>query len=231
MRDIILKVLKEEASKRKVTCDNCGWSCKLSEGSYDPYICHQCNNNNEPKNLEESYMHPNRESFNKHFFLVKKYWDKVGLSRKSEKMAGKYILDSSMTLPFVIEYLGGTEKFKKEISDKIQNQVFDCKECGGYNFKYYVDEFDVETNYNFHEINVRVGVASISCETYSYEDGFTKLNYQILSNLEGSEFYSGVIQELKAIISEELEKKIDAPFELWADIVDLELELEFETFD
>ena len=229
MRDIIIKILKEEVSKGKVTCDNCGWSWKLSEGGHDPYICHQCNHNNEPKNLKESYKHPNQESFDKYFLLVKKYWDKVGLSRKSEKMAGKYILDSSLTFPFAIEYLGGTKKFIKEISDKIQNQVFDCKECRGYNFKYYVDEFDVERNYNFHDINVSVVVdTSISGRTYSSEDfSFTNVDYQLLSNLEGSEFYSEVIQELKAIISEELEKKIDAPFELWADIV----QLDFETFN
>ena len=42
MRDIILKVLKEEVSKGKVTCDNCGWSWKLSEGGDDPYTCHKC---------------------------------------------------------------------------------------------------------------------------------------------------------------------------------------------
>jgi hypothetical protein len=228
MRDIILKVLKEEVGKGKVICDNCGWSWKISEGGHDLYICHQCNHNNEPKNLKESYRHPNQESFNKYFLLVKKYWDKVGLSRKSEKMAGKYILDSSLTFPFAIEYLGGTKKFMKEISDKIENQVFDCRECEGYNFKYYVEQFDVESNYNFHEINVGVVVdTSISGRTYSYEDGFTNVDYQELSNLEGSEFYGGVIQELKGIISEELEKKIDAPFELWADIVSLD----FETFN
>ena len=85
MRDIIIKILKEEVSKGKVTCDNCGWSWKLSEGGHDPYICHQCNHNNEPKNLKESYKHPNQESFDKYFLLVKKYWDKVGLSRKSKK--------------------------------------------------------------------------------------------------------------------------------------------------
>jgi tRNA(Ile2) C34 agmatinyltransferase TiaS len=31
----------------KVTCDECGWSWKLSEGGHDPYMCHKCGHNNE----------------------------------------------------------------------------------------------------------------------------------------------------------------------------------------
>jgi tRNA(Ile2) C34 agmatinyltransferase TiaS len=39
----------EIVTKKKVICDNCGWSWKLSEGGDDPYICHKCWHNNEVK--------------------------------------------------------------------------------------------------------------------------------------------------------------------------------------
>ena len=37
----------EIVTKKKVICDKCGWSWKLSEGGDDPYICHKCWHNNE----------------------------------------------------------------------------------------------------------------------------------------------------------------------------------------
>ena len=34
---------------KKIICDNCGWSWKLSEGGNDPYTCHKCGNDNTKK--------------------------------------------------------------------------------------------------------------------------------------------------------------------------------------
>lgn len=31
-----------ESNDKKITCDTCGWSWKLSEGGDDPYTCHKC---------------------------------------------------------------------------------------------------------------------------------------------------------------------------------------------
>jgi len=31
-----------ESGDKKITCDKCGWSWKLSEGGDDPYTCHKC---------------------------------------------------------------------------------------------------------------------------------------------------------------------------------------------
>lgn len=36
------KFIRESLKNEKVTCDNCGWSWKLSEGGDDPYTCHKC---------------------------------------------------------------------------------------------------------------------------------------------------------------------------------------------
>jgi tRNA(Ile2) C34 agmatinyltransferase TiaS len=35
-----------ESQDDKVTCDECGWSWKLSEGGDDPYTCHKCGHTN-----------------------------------------------------------------------------------------------------------------------------------------------------------------------------------------
>ena len=34
---------------KKIICDNCSWSWKLSEGGNDPYTCHKCGNDNTKK--------------------------------------------------------------------------------------------------------------------------------------------------------------------------------------
>jgi len=38
----------ESVSNGNVICDTCGWSWELSDGSYDPYTCHQCGHDNLP---------------------------------------------------------------------------------------------------------------------------------------------------------------------------------------
>lgn len=36
-----------ESDDKKVVCDECGWSWKLSEGGDDPYTCHKCGHTNQ----------------------------------------------------------------------------------------------------------------------------------------------------------------------------------------
>jgi hypothetical protein len=50
------KLIKEQVTKTKVICDNCGWSWKIKDGGDDPYVCHNilpsgrmCNHDNTPK--------------------------------------------------------------------------------------------------------------------------------------------------------------------------------------
>jgi DNA-directed RNA polymerase subunit M/transcription elongation factor TFIIS len=38
-----------ESDEITVECEECGWSWKLSEGGDDPYTCHKCGHENEPK--------------------------------------------------------------------------------------------------------------------------------------------------------------------------------------
>ena len=44
-----LKNIVELVTKKRVICDKCEWSWKLSDGGDDPYICHKCGHNNEEK--------------------------------------------------------------------------------------------------------------------------------------------------------------------------------------
>lgn len=41
-----LKYILEFVKNKKVTCDECGWSWKLSEGGDDPLTCHKCGHEN-----------------------------------------------------------------------------------------------------------------------------------------------------------------------------------------
>ena len=45
--------VKELVTDTEVICDNCGWEWKIADGGDDPYICHKCNHDNIPKQLNE----------------------------------------------------------------------------------------------------------------------------------------------------------------------------------
>lgn len=52
MKILITESQLNEITKR-VKCKGCGWKWKLSDGEDDPYICHKCGHNNQPKILSE----------------------------------------------------------------------------------------------------------------------------------------------------------------------------------
>ena len=52
MRNIIKQLLREETDKT-ITCKNCGWKWKKSEGGPDMYFCHKCGTDNTPDNISE----------------------------------------------------------------------------------------------------------------------------------------------------------------------------------
>jgi len=49
----LIDILKELVTDTKVICDNCGWEWKIAKGGDDLYICHKCNHDNTPKQLNE----------------------------------------------------------------------------------------------------------------------------------------------------------------------------------
>jgi DNA-directed RNA polymerase subunit RPC12/RpoP/predicted DNA-binding transcriptional regulator AlpA len=47
------KLIKEQITKTKIICDNCGWSWNIKDGGKDLYICHKCGHDNNPNILNE----------------------------------------------------------------------------------------------------------------------------------------------------------------------------------
>jgi hypothetical protein len=45
--------VKELVTDTEVICNNCGWKWKIEDGGDDLYICHKCNHDNTPKQLNE----------------------------------------------------------------------------------------------------------------------------------------------------------------------------------
>lgn len=48
-RSRLIEIIENE----NVICDKCGWTWALSDGGDDPYICHKCWNDNQPKKEED----------------------------------------------------------------------------------------------------------------------------------------------------------------------------------
>ena len=52
MKAFIKQLLRENIDKT-ITCKNCGWQWKKSEGGPDMYFCHKCGCDNTPDNIKE----------------------------------------------------------------------------------------------------------------------------------------------------------------------------------
>jgi hypothetical protein len=103
----------ENKKLNKVNCSGCDWSWKLSEGGDDPYVCHKCGHNNEPKNsgikvkiTETQYIRLNLEKLS-----PKLINESVDISN-----ALRYQLSSKKTLVENI-YKIGTEGYNKLIDE------------------------------------------------------------------------------------------------------------------
>jgi hypothetical protein len=212
MRDLIRRVLQEEVKNGKVICDNCGWSWKLSEGGHDPYICHQCNHNNEPKNLKEE-RNPITvfdDDSNKKYEVIKKIWDKEGgpssdLNRKLVKMGVV-----SNIFPYLVYYLGGPEKVRDEIKNMVEGKVFRCKVCNSYTFPFKVYLYDVESLRYGGIIDFIADVGTTGGgRTWNSENGaYENVNFEYIDSIEGSDFADTVKDELKNEIDEFLDNKV-----------------------
>lgn len=52
----LLRLIKEKTINKKVVCNECGWTWKLSDGGEDPYTCHKCGHENKPLKKEGEIM-------------------------------------------------------------------------------------------------------------------------------------------------------------------------------
>ena len=200
MRDIILKVLREEVSKGKVTCDNCGWSWKLSEGGHDPYICHQCNHNNEPKNLQEQTLEDSFGLNPSKFRIMKKYWDENGVTKETiDTMQTGLLRPKELMLFYLIVYFGGLEGFRKEIEKRIGKKVIGCSDRkNDLRFKVDTVVVDLETLSELGAVKLMITVdKNGSSRVYNYEDGVVEnFEYSKLEDLYGSDKYEEIMTQI-----------------------------------
>lgn len=41
--------IAEKLTHGVVTCDKCNWEWELTDGGHDPYVCHECWHDNDPR--------------------------------------------------------------------------------------------------------------------------------------------------------------------------------------
>jgi hypothetical protein len=200
MRDIILKVLREEVRKGKVTCDNCGWSWKLSEGGHDPYICHKCNHNNEPKNLQEQTLEDSFRLNPTKFRIMKKYWDENGVTEETiDTMQTGLLRPKELMLFYLIVYFGGLGGFQKEIEKRIGKKIIRCSDRkNDLRFKVDTVVVDLETLSQLGAVKLMITVnKNGSSRVYNYEDGVVEnFEYSKLEDLYGSDMYEEIMSQI-----------------------------------
>ena len=208
MKKLIRKILHEEVKNGKVICDNCGWTWKLSEGGHDPYICHQCNHNNEPKKLNEDYK-SNYWDFKEGVYKsLKNRWDRKGVIF-TEFEALKEVLNIENITPYLVEYYGGLDGVLKVVEEKIYNKTFFCEKCnfGELNFKYKVISLEVPNSVDYTgQVDIAVSVGEDGWGTLYDNEGNEK-NFSSFSRVvenSDSRFYNYLHDSVRENIEEQI---------------------------
>lgn len=209
MKDLILKVLREEVNNGKVTCDNCGWSWSLKDGGHDPYICHQCNHNNEPQKLKESFLSfESDEKLNELYNVFKKYLDKKGFSHKNVLAVSEVIGIKPLMNRFVLKYLN--ERGIPKIFNSENNIILACNNCGYSQLKFYytitsIDVSNTQFEYD-HEIDLYVDVSDEGYGQIEDSDGnIYKGSFNPVTNFETKQdLYDNLFYAAKDAITETL---------------------------
>ena len=107
-KDAMRIYLRESAiidTEGEITCKNCGWEWKISEGGEKPYVCHKCGHDNEELNEDTKIDLGGAETLE-----IKKLQGGISLVQKSKISSGKNVI----VIPQ--EYIGDLiDKLKKEI--------------------------------------------------------------------------------------------------------------------
>jgi hypothetical protein len=208
MKNLIRKILHEEVKNGKVICDNCEWTWKLSEGGHDPYICHQCNHNNEPKKINEDYK-SNYWGFKENIFnALKHIWDKKGLNFKEFNRLQEFLGVDNIT-PYLIEYYGGLDGVLKIVEEKIYNKKFTCKDCayGDLNFKYKVTSIEVPNSTEYTgQVDIAVSASENGWGSLYDEDGNEKKfsSFSRVVDDSDSRFYNYLHDTVRENIEEQI---------------------------
>jgi len=207
MKDLILKVLREEVSNGKVTCDNCGWSWSLKDGGHDPYICHQCNHNNESNKLNEDYDSDYEDDI---YRVFKKSLDKNGLSYRNV-IRLMQVLNIKYVKPYLETYLN--DRGIPGIFKKDENIVLRCNKCGGQdlNFIYKIsDIYVVNMDFKYSsEIDIYVDVSDRGYGELDWDDGEYKGSFHKIVYYETEkDLYEFLHNAVVDAITNDLDEKL-----------------------
>lgn len=207
MKDLILKVLREEVSNGKVTCDNCGWSWSLKDGGHDPYICHQCNHNNELNKLNEDYEFDFEDDI---YLVFKKSLDKNGFSHENVIRLME-VLNIKYVKPYLEIYLN--DRGIQGIFKKDENIVLRCNKCGGQdlNFIYNIPDINVyNADFKYSSlIEIYVNVSDKGYGELDWDDGEYKGSfYKIVYYETEKDLYDFLYNAVADAITEDLDEKL-----------------------
>jgi predicted nucleic-acid-binding Zn-ribbon protein len=90
-----------EEEDQTITCENCGWDWKLSEGGNDPYICHKCGHDN-----VDEYDVENEQDLKEFVSFLQEYSQQLSESEINE---AEY---QGRTVPLGKPMQGDSKKFK-----------------------------------------------------------------------------------------------------------------------
>jgi hypothetical protein len=213
MKDLILKVLREEVSNGKVKCDNCGWSWSLKEGGHDPYICHQCNHNNEPKKLKEDFRLDSGLMDDNLYLTFKRLLKRRGFTHQNVLSIAD-VLGIRQVSKFVQKYLN--EEGIPGIFNKENKIILVCYKCGFSDLKFYFTIVDIDvpsTNFEYNnQIDLYVYVSDRGSGEFEKFDGNTYkgsfypiVYYETEENLY-DDLFSAVNDAITYHLDDELEK-------------------------
>ena len=194
-------------SKKKIKCNECGWSWKLSEGGDDPYTCHKCGYLNKPNNMKKIIKLTESELLSLIERLINENNTKLRTGKKPKKETQEMkegeltekcwpgYTQKGMKTMFGKRYPNCVKKtvkdldegeinWKKEKSWKIQDQfpieVFVEKSWTG---KYYVVKVPI-MSMSYETFMDLDNFGKVDISTYDYENGEAKFTSYSLDNIK-----------------------------------------------
>ncbi len=149
LKESIRRVLREELLKesnknKKITCDNCGWSWKLSERGNDPYVCYGCVNNNSinestylrrrlsneklDRAFEDSLKYTKNRFTNNHFKKSYSMFLNVVIDRMMNEFHGELSNWGTQDFPYQEVYDYIKEKYSSKIKQEYKKLFSDKSE-------------------------------------------------------------------------------------------------------
>ncbi len=192
MKSLIKKILREAIVDNKVICDVCGWKWDLKEGGDDPYICHKCGNDNQPKKTISN---------------LRKVLNRLGKKLPKEKVdfLEKFIKGYIEKNGFIVKFLPACPSYT---GVRTKNQIIICSPS------------DISTLGDFlyvifHEIRHEIQISKIKMDNplsdYDLED-FEKIYNQYWEmELDADQFAKNMVSQLIS----KLDLSIDDAYKLF----------------